>query len=132
MAPLEMLENESGTDSDDRMALKESTFDLNHRLSQELTAPLLINTLTFVLESYRTNSAQLNASVVGVLKRIVLPDCLNLMPCVWHLSFLLVAEKILGATSLTILLAPCVCVDAVSSHFVEKFRASGLLVKLSR
>ena len=96
MAPLEMLENESGTDSDDRMALKESTFDLNHRLSQELTAPLLINTLTFVLESYRTNSAQLNASVVGVLKRIVLPDCLNLMPCVWHLSFLLVAEKILS------------------------------------
>lgn len=101
MAPLELLENESETDSDGRMALKESTFDLKHRLSQELTAPLLINTLTFVLENYKSNSKQLNNSVAGILKRIVLPDSLNLLPCVWHLSFLLVMEKILSDSSIS-------------------------------
>ena len=100
LAPLEELENESETDSDGRMALKESTFDLNHRLSQELAAPLLITTLTFALENYKSNSKQLNTSVVGILKRIVLPDCLNLMPCVWHISFLLVCEKILSDGSI--------------------------------
>jgi hypothetical protein len=98
--PLEQLENESETDSDAKMALKESTFDLNHRLSQELTAPLLIQTLTSVLETYKTNGSQLNNSIVGILKRVVLPDCLNLMPCVWHLSFLMVVEKILSDSAI--------------------------------
>ena len=92
-APLEELLSES---EESEVQMKEATFDLNHRLSQELSAPLLMNTIVCVLENYRTNSQQLNNSVVSILKRVVLPDCMNLMPCVWHLRFLMVMEKVLS------------------------------------